>query len=108
MLVDAKRAEDAQCGAFRVRCIHDFSVLPRELFITEGDEFRWICHASRRSGKSSNGRPQGRNANRGPFGPRNRQVSISLFHGTVRGRMNPARWRNPATKSLMNRAQVTG
>src|SRR5438046_10665357 len=40
--------------------------------------------------------------------PRNRQVSISLFHGNVRGRMNPARWRNQATKSLMTRAQVTG
>src|SRR5438552_18809429 len=69
MRVDGKRAEDAQGGAFGVRCIHDFSGLPQELFIAEGDEFRWICHASRRSGKSSNGRPQGRNANRGPFGP---------------------------------------
>src|SRR5439155_21225459 len=69
MRVDGKRAEDAQGGAFGVRCIHDFSGLPQELFIAEGDEFRWICHASRRSGKSSNGRPPGRNANRGPFDP---------------------------------------
>src|SRR5947199_261657 len=68
MRVDGKRAEHAQGGAFGVRCIHDCCGLPQELFSAEGDEFRWICHASRRSGKSSNGRPQGRNANRGPFG----------------------------------------
>src|SRR5207247_6490423 len=39
MRVDAERAEDAQGGAFGVRCIHDFSGLPQELFIAEGEEF---------------------------------------------------------------------
>src|SRR5438477_6050696 len=68
MRVDGKRAEHPQGGAFGVRRVHDFSSLPQELFIAEGDEFRWICHASRRIGTSSNGWPQGRNANRGPFG----------------------------------------
>src|SRR5437667_651757 len=40
--------------------------------------------------------------------PRNRQVSISLFHGNVRGGMTPAGRRHPATQRLMARAQVTG
>src|SRR5205823_10912549 len=108
MRVDGKRAEHPQGGAFGVRRVHDFSSLPQELFIAEGDEFRWICHASRRIGTSSNGWPQGRNANRGPFGSPESAGVYKLFHGNVRGRMNPARRRNPATKSLMTRAQVTG
>src|SRR5207247_10040921 len=33
--------------------------------------------------------------------PRNRQVSISLFHGNVRGPMNPDRQRNQEEQRLM-------
>src|SRR5438046_7614543 len=68
MRVDGKRAEHPQGGAFGVRRVHQFSRLPHEVCIAEGGEFGWIVHASRRIGTSSNGWPQGRNANRGPFG----------------------------------------